>query len=26
VLLSGNVQTEHVAEGEMFQTTILSDH
>jgi len=25
VLLSGNVQSEHVAVGERFQTTILSD-
>jgi len=24
MLLSGNLQTEHVAAGEMFQTTILS--
>jgi len=26
VLLSGNVQSEHVAAGEMFQTTKLSKH
>jgi len=26
VLLSGNVQSEHVAAGEVVQTTILSDH
>jgi len=26
VLLSGNVQFEHVAAGESVQTTILSDH
>jgi len=25
-LLSGNVQTEHVAAGEIFHTTILSEH
>jgi len=25
VLLSGNVQSEHVAAGEKFQTTILSE-
>jgi len=26
VLLSGNVQSEHVAEGGMVQTKILSEH
>jgi len=26
VLLSGNVQTEHAAEGESVQTTLLSEH
>jgi len=26
VLLSGNVQSEHVVSGEIFQTTILSEH
>jgi len=26
VLLSGNVQSEHVAVGESFQTTILSEN
>ena len=26
VLISGNVEPEHVAAGEMFQTTILSEH
>jgi len=26
VLLSGNVQSEHVAARESFQTTILSEH
>jgi len=26
VLLSGNVQSEHVAAGERVQTTILSEH
>jgi len=26
VFLSGNVQSEHVAAGEMYQTTILSEH
>jgi len=26
VLLSGNVQSEHVAAGETFQTTILLEH
>jgi len=26
VLLSGNVQSEHVAVGETFQTKILSEH
>jgi len=26
VLLSGNIQSKHVAAGEIFQTTILSEH
>jgi len=26
VLLSGNVQSEHVAAGEIVQTTVLSEH
>jgi len=26
VLLSGNLQTDHVAAGEMVQTTVLSEH
>jgi len=26
VLYSGNVESEHVAAGEMLQTTILSEH